>query len=160
MCEGIKGAKAGRKDDRSDLKGDPLLLILEVHCPGGAEFLAGPAFALFKVDASLLVDDILERHGLRIGNIDGLSLHQAFVVFTVHLLGAFLVTCAAGDTFIKIDVSRVFQYIDFKPPLFPSNVYDLGKGEQLYVQMPADLDQFRRKDSHGAVIGGECLVEL
>ena len=26
--------------------------------------------------------------------------------------------------------------------------------------MPADLDQFRRDDSHGAVIGGEGLVQL
>jgi hypothetical protein len=26
--------------------------------------------------------------------------------------------------------------------------------------MPADLDQFRREDSHGAVIGGKGLVEL
>jgi hypothetical protein len=26
--------------------------------------------------------------------------------------------------------------------------------------MPADLDQFRREDSHGAVIGGKSLVQL
>lgn len=26
--------------------------------------------------------------------------------------------------------------------------------------MPADLDQFRRENSHGAVIGGEGLVKL
>ena len=35
-----------------------------------------------------------------------------------------------------------------------------GKGKEFDVQMPADLDQLGRDNSHGAVIGRECLVQL
>jgi hypothetical protein len=47
----------------------------------------------------------------------------------------------------------------FEIARLPFKVLYLGKGVQLDVQMPADLDQFRRKDSHGAVIGGKRLVQ-
>ncbi len=33
-------------------------------------------------------------------------------------------------------------------------------GQDLYIRMPADLDQFGRQNSHGAVIGGKGLVKL
>ena len=36
----------------------------------------------------------------------------------------------------------------------------LLKGVKFYVQMPADLDQFRRDNSHGTVVGGKRLVQL
>jgi hypothetical protein len=34
------------------------------------------------------------------------------------------------------------------------------KCKNLYVWMPADLDQFRRENSHRAVVGGKGLVKL
>jgi hypothetical protein len=49
---------------------------------------------------------------------------------------------------------------DLKVTLFPCNALDIGKGDQLYVNVPADLDQFGRDNSHGAVICGEGLVQL
>jgi hypothetical protein len=33
-------------------------------------------------------------------------------------------------------------------------------GDQFDVQMPADLDQFRRDNSHGTIVGGKRLVQL
>jgi hypothetical protein len=39
-------------------------------------------------------------------------------------------------------------------------VREFGIGEKLDVEMPADLDQFRRDYSHGTVIGGKRLVKL
>ena len=33
-------------------------------------------------------------------------------------------------------------------------------GVKLNIDMPADLDQFGRDNSHGTVIGGEGLVQL
>ena len=33
-------------------------------------------------------------------------------------------------------------------------------GEDLYIGMPADLDQFGREYSHAAVVGGKGLVKL
>ena len=37
---------------------------------------------------------------------------------------------------------------------------NLSIGQNLYVGMPADLDQFGRKDSHGTIVGGIGLVQL
>jgi hypothetical protein len=37
---------------------------------------------------------------------------------------------------------------------------NLGVGDNLNIKMPADLDQFRRENSHGAVVGGKGLVQL
>jgi hypothetical protein len=49
---------------------------------------------------------------------------------------------------------------DVKITLLAGNGVHLGKCKQLYVDVPADLDQFRRNNSHGTVIGGKGLVEL
>ena len=38
------------------------------------------------------------------------------------------------------------------------NVLNICAGMKLDINVPADLDQFGRDDSHGAVIGGEGLV--
>jgi hypothetical protein len=54
----------------------------------------------------------------------------------------------------------VVLHLDLKPPLLPLDICDLCKGQQLDVEMPADLDQFGGDNSHGAVIGREGLVEL
>jgi len=42
---------------------------------------------------------------------------------------------------------------------FTAHVCDFRKGQEFDVEMPADLDQFGRDNSHGAVIGGEGLVQ-
>ena len=43
---------------------------------------------------------------------------------------------------------------------FPTDGGNFGESYKLNIQMPADLDQFRRNDSHGAVIGRESLVQF
>jgi hypothetical protein len=43
---------------------------------------------------------------------------------------------------------------------FPFDVNDFREGEKFDVQMPADLDQFRRDNSHGAIVGREGFVQL
>jgi hypothetical protein len=45
-------------------------------------------------------------------------------------------------------------------PHLSLDIQDVRVGDELDVQMPADLDQFGRDDSHGTVIGGKCLVQL
>jgi hypothetical protein len=43
---------------------------------------------------------------------------------------------------------------------FSLDILDFARCYDIYIQMPADLDQFRGDNSHRAVIGGECLVKL
>jgi hypothetical protein len=38
--------------------------------------------------------------------------------------------------------------------------FHLSGGDKINVEMPADLDQFRRNNSHGAVIGGKRFVQF
>jgi hypothetical protein len=47
-----------------------------------------------------------------------------------------------------------------KPTRFPGEFVKITIGDKLYVQMPADLDQFGRDDSHGTVIGGKRFIQL
>jgi hypothetical protein len=49
---------------------------------------------------------------------------------------------------------------DFKITRFTTDALNFGKGEKFDVDVPADLDQFGRDNSHGTVVGGKCLVKL
>lgn len=69
-------------------------------------------------------------------------------------------TIATTGAFIEVNVPGFFPDLNFQIPLFPFNAFDGGAGMNPDVDMPADLDQFRRYDSHGAIIGGECLIQL
>jgi hypothetical protein len=42
----------------------------------------------------------------------------------------------------------------------PFHRFQVRIGDQFDVQMPADLDQFWRNDSHGTVVGGKGFVQL
>ena len=69
----------------------------------------------------------------------------------------------AGSTtraLVLDDVPGLFGQSDHEVTRLSLYPFNLGIGEYLDVFLPADLDQFGRKDSHGAVIGGEGLVEL
>jgi hypothetical protein len=52
------------------------------------------------------------------------------------------------------------NHLHFKVPFLPRDAFHLGEGQKFNIEMPADLDQFGREDSHGAVIGGEGFVQL
>ncbi len=49
---------------------------------------------------------------------------------------------------------------DFEIPFVSADIFNVGTGMEFYVDMPADLDQFRRDNSHGTVIGGEGLIQF
>jgi hypothetical protein len=49
---------------------------------------------------------------------------------------------------------------DLKVPCFSLYTLNVSIRQDLYIGMPADLDQFGRENSYRAVIGGKGLVEL
>ena len=106
------------------------------------------------------VNSILQRDGLGIFHMDRLSLGKARIIFIVNFGWTFLGTETAGNTFRRVHIARGLNQLYFEVPLFPGDAFHLGQGEELNVEMPADLDQFGREDSHGTVIGGEGLVQL
>jgi hypothetical protein len=54
----------------------------------------------------------------------------------------------------------MFQDAYLEIARFAADGSDFGKGQEFDVEMPADLDQFRRDNSHGTIIGGKRLVQL
>ena len=47
-----------------------------------------------------------------------------------------------------------------KAAFFTGNGLDFGVGDQIDIQVPADLDQLGRDNSHRAFVGGKGLVQL
>jgi hypothetical protein len=100
------------------------------------------------------------RNGLGVFLVSGLALSQALVVFVRKRDRADLDTVAAGRALGFIDETRLFAKGDLEFARRPFDMPYFGAGNQVDIKMPADLDQFGREDSHGAIVGGEGLVQL
>jgi hypothetical protein len=138
---------------------DLLFFLVKIDRFGRAELLTGAALSFFKEDAVVFVDRVFEGNGLGILDIHRLALDQVFVISVVHLLGALFSARAAGDTLFHVHEAGMFDHVHREVPRLAAHVCDFRKSQEFDVEMPADLDQFRRDNSHGAVIGGEGLVE-
>ena len=112
------------------------------------------------VDAVVGIDGIFERHGLGIFHISRFSLGQTHIIGVDDLLGAFVRADTACDAFVFYDKPGMFQDLHREMARFPVDRFDFTQCDDLYIQMPADLDQFGRDNSHGTVVCGEGLVQL
>ena len=120
----------------------------------------GPAPALFlEIDAVIRIYHVFERYGLGILHIDGLALGQALVVLISYLAGTSLGTDPACDTFIHVHIAGTFTDSYSKISRLTLDGFHIRQGDEVDVQMPADLDQFGGNNSHGTVVGGEGLVQ-
>jgi hypothetical protein len=120
-----------------------LLSILEIDGPAGAELLARPALSLLEEDAVAGINGVLQGYCLGVLYIDGLSFVEVLVIGILHLSGTLLSAQAAGNALVHIHVSGGLPQGYGEVTLFSLDPDELGEGEQLYVDMPADLDQFR-----------------
>ena len=69
-------------------------------------------------------------------------------------------TGPAARTKIHFDAAGAFADLDLEIAGVSLNRFQICVSDQFDVQMPADLDQYRGDNSHGAVIGREGLVQL
>ena len=69
-------------------------------------------------------------------------------------------TGSTTRAFVLYNISGFFNQGYLEVSRFPFDTVNFSKGQDLYIGMPADLDQFGREYSHGAVIGGKGLVKL
>ena len=100
------------------------------------------------------------RNGLSIFFKGGLSQGQPLIVFIRPRYRTYLcavTTCGAAG---GINVTRPFSNRYVKIAFRAFNRFYLGTGDQVDVRVPADLDQFGRDNSHGAIVGGEGLVQF
>ena len=74
--------------------------------------------------------------------------------------GAVFNTTSASGTKIHVDITRSLSDFDLEFPLLAGNAFHFRQGQYFNVDVPADLDQFGRNNSHGTVIGRKRLVKL
>ena len=82
------------------------------------------------------------------------------IVWIRDLDRAILYTGSTTRAFVLYDVSGLFIQGDLEVSCSPFDTVNFREGQDLYVGMPADLDQFGCENSHRAVIGGKGLVQL
>ena len=71
-----------------------------------------------------------------------------------------LYTGSTSRTFVLVDISRLLSQRYIEVSCLPYYTVNFSKGQDLYVDVPVDLDQFGCEYSDGAVVGGKGLVEL
>ena len=92
--------------------------------------------------------------------MDGLILRYVLVKLIGVFNRAVLDTGSATRAFLLDNVPGLLKQGYREVSLFPFYTVNFRIRQDLYVGMPADLDQFGREYSHGTVIGGEGLVKL
>ena len=99
-------------------------------------------------------------NGLGIEPVNRFALRQPEVEFVGHRHRANLGTGPAAGAFAGVDVARFFIHADRKIPRLTRDALYFRQGVDLDVQVPTAFHQFGGDDAHGAVIGGEGLVQL
>jgi hypothetical protein len=92
--------------------------------------------------------------------MDGFIRRQVLIVWIRDLDRAILYTGSTTGASLLYNVSGLFIQGDLEISCFSFYTVNFSIGQDLYIGMPADLDQFGREYSHGAVIGGIGLVKL
>ena len=124
-----------------------------------ANSFANTTFLLFKVKAAF-INICDKRNCLSKVYMDGFILRY----FLIKLIGVFdravFYTGSTTSAFVLFNVSGLFNKGYLEISCFPFYTFNFGISQDLYIGMPADLDQFGREYSHRAVIGGKGFVKL
>ncbi len=92
--------------------------------------------------------------------MDGLVIGYILIEWIGKLHRAGFYTGSTAHAFVFDDVPGLLGQSYLESPLFPFYTVYFSIGQNLYVRLPVDLDQFGREYSHRAVIGGKRLVKL
>jgi hypothetical protein len=74
--------------------------------------------------------------------MDRLPLRKPCIIFIIDLGRTLLSTETAGNAFCRVHIAWVLYHLHFKIPFLSGDAFHLREGQELDVQMPADLDQF------------------
>ena len=148
--EGV-GLTGDRVRLREALVGDESHVALRagVH---GARTLAGAV--------PLLGDRVHVGDGLRVELVDGLALVEVLVVLVGDVDRALGRALTAARALVRVDEARVVEDLGREVARLALEADELGVGHHVDVEVTPRLDQLRGERAHGAVVGGEGLVEL
>jgi len=84
-----------------------------------------------------------------------------FLIILIRVFDrAVFYTGSTTRAFVLQDIPGLFNQRNLEVSYFPFYTVNFSVGENLYIGMPADLDQFGCEYSHRAVIGRKGLVKL
>jgi hypothetical protein len=86
---------------------------------------------------------ICAGYGLCVGLVNRFSVNETLIVKTFQVHRTHLGTIPASGTFVDIDISCALVQRNFKIAGFTGNFFNFRYGVKLYIDVPADLDQFR-----------------
>ena len=116
-------------------------------------------FLLFKVKTAVInICDKGDR--LRVVYMDGFIFRYVLIKLIRVFDRAVFYTGSTTRAFVLYNVSGLSNQRYLEASCLPCYTVNFSIRQYLYIGMPADLDQFRREYSHGAVIGGKGLVKL
>ncbi len=155
----IKGLKAGRQDYGSYIYLFLLRLLFQIYGVILTYPFADATFLLFKIKTAFIyIGD--KRDCLSKVDMDGFVLRYLLIILIRILDRAVFHADRAARAFVFPDISGLFGQRYLEVSCFPFYAFNFGIGENLYIGMPADLDQFRCEYSHRAVVGRKGLVKL
>jgi hypothetical protein len=120
---------------------------------------ANTTFLLFEVKTAFInIGD--KGNGLGEIDVDGFTLRYLLIELIRVFDRAVFYTGRATPASVLQDVPGLSSQGYPKVSCFSFYTVNVSIRQDFYVGMPADLDQFGRKYSYGAVIGGKGLVKL
>lgn len=157
----IEGLEAGGENHRPYVQIQDLFFLIVIDGICRTDLGANSALlAMSQLTAILRIDGVGGRDGLSVVLENGLAFAESRIVGVDHHCGALFGTCTTGDAFIEIYIARFLEDFYLKISFFTADAFQLRIGEKVDVEVPADLDQLWRKDSHCAFIGGKRFVQL
>ena len=150
---------ARRQNDRPYSDFYLLRLLMKMYGFILAYSFANGTFLLFEVKAAFI--DVRDQgNGLSEIDMDGLILRYLLIksirVFDRTVFYTGRTTCA----FVLQNIPGLPNQRYLEVSCFPLYTINFSVGQDLYIGIPADLDQFGREYSDGAVIGGKGFVKL
>jgi hypothetical protein len=156
---GVKGLDAGRQNDRSYIDLYLLRRLFEIDGLILTDRFANPAFFLFQVKTAFI--DVRDQgDGLREVDMDGLVLRYFLIKWIRVFDRAVFDAGRTTRTFALFNIPGLLKQGDLEVSCFSFDTVNFRVRQDLDIRIPADLDQFGREYSDGAVIGRKGLVEL
>jgi hypothetical protein len=107
--------------------------LIEIHCSGGAEFLAGAALALLHINTGIAVNAVFKGYCLGILDISRFAFDQSYIIFVLDFFGTFFGTQTTGNAQGFINVARGFEQLDLKVARAAFYFFNFTEGSQLNV---------------------------
>ncbi len=155
----IKWLKARRQNDPPYTYFYLLRRLIEIYGLILTDSFANTTFLFFKVKTAFIyISD--KGNGLSEVDMDGFILRYLLIKLIRVFDRAVFYTGRTTRAFALYYISGLFNQRYLEVSCFSFYAVNFSICQDLYIGMPADLDQFGREYSNGAVIGGKGLVKL